>query len=246
MLLTLVPPKRLRRILERMFDTEEFLSPYGIRSLSAATRQAVTATARRRDRLDRVRARRVAHRHVRRQLQLARPGVVPRQRAARRQAAHLRPLLRRRLHASRCPTGSGNWRTLDEAADVIDGGLTALFRPVDGRRPSDGKRIESSPDPLWVGAPDLLGVLRRRHRRGARRDAPDRVDRPRRPPAQPAAAPRPAHHGLGLSDTAYALGLLGVPGASPSGVCRPAGEACRVTRSRSGSVSQRERAHLRS
>jgi hypothetical protein len=47
------------------------------------------------------------------------------------------------------PTGSGNWRTLDEAADVIENGLTALFRPVDGRRPSDGKRIESSADPLW-------------------------------------------------------------------------------------------------
>ena len=48
------------------------------------------------------------------------------------------------------PTGSGNQKTLVEAADLIDGGLTALFRPVDGRRPADGERIEASDDPLWA------------------------------------------------------------------------------------------------
>jgi hypothetical protein len=51
------------------------------------------------------------------------------------------------------PTGSGNWGTLEDAADLIDGGLTALFRPVDGRRPSDGKRIEASQDPVWSRHP---------------------------------------------------------------------------------------------
>ena len=36
---------------------------------------------------------------------------------------------------------------------MIETGLTDLFRPVDGRRPADGDRIESSPDPLWSGHP---------------------------------------------------------------------------------------------
>ena len=34
MLFSIVPPDRLRRILTRVFDEQEFLSPYGIRSLS--------------------------------------------------------------------------------------------------------------------------------------------------------------------------------------------------------------------
>ena len=51
------------------------------------------------------------------------------------------------------PTGSGNHRTLTDAADLIDNGLAGLFRPVDGKRPADGKRIESSSDPLWSEHP---------------------------------------------------------------------------------------------
>ena len=62
------------------------------------------------------------------------------------------------------PTGSGQQKTLVEAADIIDAGLTALFRPVAGRRPADGERIEASDDPLWSDAPDVQRVLRRRHR----------------------------------------------------------------------------------
>ena len=39
MILSLVDKERLARILQRMFDSEEFLSPYGIRSLSKSTGQ---------------------------------------------------------------------------------------------------------------------------------------------------------------------------------------------------------------
>ena len=87
------------------------------------------------------------------------------------------------------PTGSGNLRNLEQAADTIDNGLTALFRPVDGKRPADGERIEAVRQPAVERASDVQRVLRRRHRRGPRGDPPDRLDRPRRAPAQPAAAP---------------------------------------------------------
>ena len=49
---------------------------------------------------DRLRTRRVDHRHVRRQLQLARPDLVPAQLPGGQRAGALRPLLRRRLHRS--------------------------------------------------------------------------------------------------------------------------------------------------
>ena len=66
--------------------------------------------------------------------------------------AHLRPPLRDSFTIE-IPTGSGNLKTLVEAADLIDGGLTALFRPVDGKLPADGKRIEATDDPLWSQHP---------------------------------------------------------------------------------------------
>ena len=40
--LGLIPPERYARVLKRMLDTAEFLSPYGIRSLSAAYRDSTT------------------------------------------------------------------------------------------------------------------------------------------------------------------------------------------------------------
>ena len=55
----------------------------------------------------------------------------------------------RRRFTIEIPTGSGNLQTLVEAADLIDGGLTALFRPVQGRRPADGTRIEAGDNALW-------------------------------------------------------------------------------------------------
>jgi hypothetical protein len=51
------------------------------------------------------------------------------------------------------PTGSGNLCNLEQAADTIDHGLTALFQPVDGKRPADGERIEASDNPLWSEHP---------------------------------------------------------------------------------------------
>ena len=135
---------------ERMFDEDEFLSPYGIRSLSAAYRTPYTADVDGQHTVDRLRARRIAHGPVRRQLELARAGLVPGQRAARRRAAHLRHVPRRPTHVE-VPTGSGPALTLAQRGrPASTTGWCALFRvgPT-GARPCDGARIEASDNPLW-------------------------------------------------------------------------------------------------
>ena len=98
MLLSLVDPDRLKRILERMFDTDQFLSPYGIRSLSAAVKQVITAE---------IGGQQVSIEYEPGESRSGMfggnsnwrgPDLVPGQRAAGRQAAHLRPALRRLVH----------------------------------------------------------------------------------------------------------------------------------------------------
>jgi hypothetical protein len=49
-----------------------------------------------------------------------------------------------------CPTGSGQFRTLDEVADELTDRLIALFRRgPDGRRPVFGGQETFQKDPLW-------------------------------------------------------------------------------------------------
>ena len=92
-------PDRLRRVLQVMLDETEFLSPYGVRALSRRHLDAAVHARRRRPRAPRrLRAGRVVHRPVRRQLQLARADLVPGQLPADRVAAEVPPLPRRRLH----------------------------------------------------------------------------------------------------------------------------------------------------
>ena len=72
-ILALVNPERLRRILAKMLDEDEFLSPYGIRSLSKFHEQHPYVFHVERPGVPGgLPAGRVEHRHVRRQLQLAR------------------------------------------------------------------------------------------------------------------------------------------------------------------------------
>jgi len=152
MLLSLLDPQRLRRILERMFDPQEFLSPYGIRSMSAAVRSGVTTV------IDGRSA------SIEYEPGESRTGLFGGNSNWRGPVWFpVNVLLADKLRTYgrhfgdsftiEIPTGSGNHVTLVEAADVIDRGLTALFQPVDGRRPADGDRIEASPDPLWAGHP---------------------------------------------------------------------------------------------
>ena len=117
----------------RMLDEERFLGPHGIRSISRVHLDRAVRVRRRGQHLPRpVRAGRVDDRHVRRQLQLARPGVVPHQPAHRPGAAAALPLLRRRLH-DRVPDG------LRQPDDVVRGRQGAR-RPARRHVPAPARR----------------------------------------------------------------------------------------------------------
>ncbi|NIL79018.1 MGH1-like glycoside hydrolase domain-containing protein [Rhodococcoides kroppenstedtii] len=152
MLLALVDPVRLRRMLERMFDPAEFLSPHGIRSLSASYRDGLSMD---------VDGRALSIEYEPGESRTEMFGGNSNWRGPVWFPVNV--LLADKLRAYgryfgdsftvEIPTGSGQAHTLAEAATVIETGLADLFRPVDGRRPADGDRIESSPDPLWSGHP---------------------------------------------------------------------------------------------
>ena len=97
-MLALVNPERLRRILTKMLDENEFLGPHGIRSISKFHEQHpyVFHVNGQEHRVDYLPAE-SEHRHVRRQLQLAGPGLDAGERAHHPGAAELLPVLRRQL-----------------------------------------------------------------------------------------------------------------------------------------------------
>ena len=181
-LLALVDERKLRRILERMLDEDRFLGPHGIRSVSKWHEDHPYTHRRRGPGLQRrVRTGRVAQRHVRRQLQLAWPGVVPHQPAARPGTAAVPPVLRRRL-PDRVPDGL---RPRDEP---VRGGRGAGpqarhdVHPRRSRTTSGVRRCRAVPGgPDLGGQPAVLRVLPRRQRRRDRRLPPDRLDRRGRP-----------------------------------------------------------------
>ena len=106
-LLAVVPPERLARLLGAMLDEARVpLASRPARLVGRAPRPAVHGRPRRHAVLGRLRAGGVDHQPVRRQLELARPRVVPGQPPAHRGRAALRPVLRRRLHRG-VPDGLG-------------------------------------------------------------------------------------------------------------------------------------------
>ena len=140
-------------------------------------RPPLPAQRRRVQRHGRLRARRVHHRHVRRELQLARAAVVPAQLPGHHLAGALLPVLRRRAdhrvpgrvraqgaprHHLRRPAGPVDLpvhRRPGRAAALLRLGRQAAARPGLERQPA------------------VQRVLPRRQRRRARRHAPDRMDR---------------------------------------------------------------------
>ena len=140
---------RLEKLFARLFDEDEFLSPYGLRAMSAFHREhpyELDVEGIRRH--DRLRAGRVDDRDVRRQLQLAGPDLVPAQLPRRSAPRALPPVLRRRLHASSTRPAVGRRLPLDEIADDLRHRLISLFLVgPDGRRPCFGgvERLQTGP-----------------------------------------------------------------------------------------------------
>ena len=147
-LLSLIDPDKLRRLLPRMFDNAEFLSPYGIRSLSAAHHDSYTTDVN------------GQWMTIDYEPGESRSGLfggnsnwrgpiwipvnVLLADALRTYAGYLTK------ETVEIPAGSGNHVSLAQAADEIDQRLVALFRrDASGRRPSDGTRIEASDSPVW-------------------------------------------------------------------------------------------------
>jgi hypothetical protein len=151
LLLSLLQDDRLERILARMFDEDEFLSPHGIRSLSAVYRDPYVCD------VD------GAPMSIDYEPGESRSGLfggnsnwrgpiwfpvnVLLADALRTYAGYLGTSMT-------VPGPGGSRLTLGQAADLIDDRLVSLFRRgADGRRPSDGARIEASANPLWAAHP---------------------------------------------------------------------------------------------
>ena len=149
------------------------------RASTGSTRTSSTSWATRAPR--RLRARRVVHRPLRRQLELAGADLVPRELPHHRVAPEVPPLLRR-LVPGRVPDGLGTRaRPCGRSPASSRAASTRIFlRDESGRRPVYGEEPRRSrPIPTGATRP-LLRVLPRRQRRRDRREPPDRLDRPRR------------------------------------------------------------------
>ncbi len=148
--MAVVDQHRLRRILTKMLDEQEFLSPFGIRALSRFHKRHPYTFRRRPSRVSRgVPAGRVGQRHVRRQLELARPGLDADERAPHPRAAAVLHVLRRLVHDRM----SHRLGTRDESLRVAKrsrrGSRRIFLRGKDGRRPVYGGTEIFQTDPHW-------------------------------------------------------------------------------------------------
>ena len=179
--LALVNPERLRRVLTKMLDENEFLGPHGIRSISEVPRAAsLCLLCQRPAAPGGLPAGRVRHRHVRRQLQLARPGLDAGERAHHPGAPELLPVLRRQLH-DRMPHRVGED---DEPLRGEQGDCRPPHQHLHPRRtgPASGvRRHREVPDRSALARlHPFPRVLPRRQRRRVGRQSPDRLDGARR------------------------------------------------------------------
>jgi hypothetical protein len=149
-LIALVDESRLRRVLARMLDEAEFLSPYGLRSLSRFHRDHPLVVA-----LDGHEAR-LDYEPAESQTGLfggnsnwRGPVWFPLNFLALESLRHLHAAFGERFTVE-LPTGSGVQATLEEVADELERRLVRLFLLDDeGRRPVYGESALFQRDPAW-------------------------------------------------------------------------------------------------
>ena len=149
-MLAVVDETKLRRILTRMLDENEFLSPYGLRSVSRVHADDPY-------RVD-VHGEQFEVRYVPAESDNGMFGGNSNWRGPVWFPVNyliLRGLLHHYAYYGddfkiECPTGSGNMRTLFEVAQDLGGRLTSIFTPgIDGDRPVYGGSDKFQNDPLW-------------------------------------------------------------------------------------------------
>ena len=148
-ILAILDQEKLRRVMALLLDETEFLSAYGIRSLSRVhKRQAVRARGRRQRASRRLRARRIVQRPVRRKLELARAHLASPQLPARSSRSRNFISTGETTVNVELPTGSGRFVSLAEAAAEISRRLVRIFlRDATGRRPVFGRYEKMQRDP---------------------------------------------------------------------------------------------------
>ena len=180
-IMALVNPERLRRILTKMLDENEFLGPHGIRSISKFHEQHpyVFHVNGQEHRVDYLPA----------ESNTGMFGGNSNWRGPVWMPVNVlivRALLNFYLYYGdnfkiECPTGSGKMMNLFEVSKEIADRLVRTFtRDGRGRRPVYGGTEKFQTDPHWRDLHPLLRVLPRRQRRRVGRQPSDRLDRARR------------------------------------------------------------------
>jgi hypothetical protein len=146
----LVNPERLRRILSRMLDEDEFLSPYGIRALSRYHADHPYVFE--------LEGQKYTVNYLPAESDTGMFGGNSNWRGPIWMPVNAL-LIRGLMHfylfygdsfKIECPTGSGNWMNLFDVAKEIGQRLTRIFlRDKDGRRPVFGGNEKFQTDPQW-------------------------------------------------------------------------------------------------
>ena len=177
-IMALVNPERLRRILSRMFDENEFLSPYGIRAISRFHAGSSLCLQRVRTGISgRLSACGVRHGYVRRQFKLARSDLDAGECADYSRTFEFYLYYGDNFKIE-CPTGSGNLMNLFEVAQEIREPADPDILTRGGRQPAGIRRNEKFQNRSSLeGLHSFLRIFPRRQWRRLGGKPPDRLDR---------------------------------------------------------------------